>query len=265
MARLRDAHVLLAAWEEARRWPDIARAAVLVGFDCATPIETVLELPISTCASQAIAAYVDAFGPQAECSYDCAACGEAIDILLDLRDVAGNAAAAGSTGASRSEPWPVEEVTIRDGRQALVVRALTTSDLLAAGKAPDPAAALVRSCLRDTAGQPLSDTDLAGLGAEDRAAVNAAADRLAGAASTVLRMACPGCGGELRAPVDPGDLLWERVAATAPRLLTEVATLARAFGWSEDAVLRLSVTRRRAYLELAETMTQAPRQQGVGE
>jgi hypothetical protein len=40
------------------------------------------------------------------------------------------------------------------------------------------------------------------------------------------------------------------VQAAAPVLLAEVAALAAAFGWSEDAVLGLSQFRRRAYLAL---------------
>ena len=241
---LRDPRILLAAWEAAAGMPAVARAAVLVAHDRPGSQETVLDLPLAQCASLAAGAYADTFGSQADGSCTCGSCGEVIDVPLDMSDYAGSAPDAGG--------WVADEiVTAGGGTHTLTVRALTTRDLLAAGAAPDPATALWRCCVRDGAGQALAPEDLAALGADDVAALDAAADRLAGVASVLLRMRCPGCGEDITAPLDPGTLLWERVEATVPRLLAEVAALARAFGWAEDAVLALSTARRRAYLDLA--------------
>lgn len=213
MTGLRDPRILLAAWEAAAGMPDVARAAVLVGHHGAGSLETVLDLPLALCASLAVGAYIDTFGSPAEGSCTCNACGEAIDVPLDLSDYAGSAPDAG-------DPVTDEIVAVRYRTRALTVRSLTTRDLLTAASSPDPATA-VWSCIRDEAGQPLPAEDLAALPADDMTALDAAADRLAGAASILLRMRCPGCGEDVRALLDPGTLLWERVHATAPLLLAE--------------------------------------------
>jgi hypothetical protein len=50
---------------------------------------------------------------------------------------------------------------------------------------------------------------------------------------------------------DIGRYLWEELRAQAVRLLHEVHTLARFYGWREADILALSAARRHAYLELA--------------
>jgi hypothetical protein len=253
MPSLREARTLLAAWEAAAPLPYPARAAELVTH-CGGSVESVLDLPLGACAALAVTAYIHAFGPQADCSCACAACGEEMDVLVDLRELADTTAGAGSTAE--------QTVAVGEGAHSLIVRTLTTRDLLDAARSSDPGLSLRQCCLRDDSGRRLSTAELRALGADDLAAVDAAADRLAGMASVLLRMRCPGCGADTTASVDVGRLLWERVAATAPQLLAEVAALARAFGWSEDAVLALGTTRRRAYLQLAAGFVGVPGREG---
>jgi hypothetical protein len=45
--------------------------------------------------------------------------------------------------------------------------------------------------------------------------------------------------------------VWAEVDVRARRLLADVATLARTYGWTEPEVLALSEARRAAYLRLA--------------
>jgi hypothetical protein len=85
----------------------------------------------------------------------------------------------------------------------------------------------------------------------DLAAIDAAAAHLAGPAAATLATSCPRCDADVRVAIDVGALLWERVSTAAQHLLVEIATLARAFGWSEDDVLALTPARRSAYLALA--------------
>ena len=66
-----------------------------------------------------------------------------------------------------------------------------------------------------------------------------------------MRLACPECGSDVAAEVDPVALLADRVSDEVRDLLGDVAELAAAFGWSETEVLQLSEARRRAYLDLA--------------
>lgn len=62
---------------------------------------------------------------------------------------------------------------------------------------------------------------------------------------------CPECGEHWESQLDVGQMLWTKLQAAAERVLLEIDALARAYGWSEGEVLRLSPTRRAAYLQLA--------------
>jgi hypothetical protein len=69
-------------------------------------------------------------------------------------------------------------------------------------------------------------------------------------AGVSFALACPACSAEWDAPLDVGHLLWHKVRAAAERLLLDVDVLARAYGWTEIEVLRLSPARRAAYLQM---------------
>jgi hypothetical protein len=241
VAGLRDLRTLLAAWEAAAGMPDVARTAALVAHDRSDSVDEVLDLPVAICASQAVAAYLDAFGPHADATCACSSCGEVLQIPLDLRDL---------EGIDPATDELVSDQVVRIGSRSLTVQALTTRDLLHARDDLDPATALRRTCIRDENGQALPPEALAALGDDDLAVLDAAAEGLAGVAWILMRMRCPACDADITASLDPGALLRERVDAAAPQLLAEVAVLARDFGWSEEAVLALSPARRRAYLDL---------------
>ena len=117
------------------------------------------------------------------------------------------------------------------------MRCPTSRDLLAAAASADPTAALLARCVTDAGGTAVDPASLAG---PRRAAVDAAAERLAGAAAVVLRAGCPACGGEVRVDVDVAALLWQRICVEVPVVLAEVAELSAAFGWSEADVLAIS-------------------------
>ena len=118
--------------------------------------------------------------------------------LPRLRGDAGGRAASGRFDSAAG--------AARDGsrrgagrREGLVVRCPTSRDLLAAAASADPTATLLARCVTDAGGTAVDPASLAG---PRRAAVDAAAERLAGAAAVVLRAGCPACGGEVRVDVD---------------------------------------------------------------
>ena len=63
-------------------------------------------------------------------------------------------------------------------------------------------------------------------------------------------MTCPACGRFWQAAFDIASYLWSELDALAQRLLGEVHTLARAYGWREADVLSMSPWRRQFYLEM---------------
>lgn len=63
-----------------------------------------------------------------------------------------------------------------------------------------------------------------------------------------LEAVCPECGSEVHLDLDLEELLLRRLAERQADLMDEVYALAAAFHWTEDEILRLPPSRRRAYL-----------------
>ena len=64
-------------------------------------------------------------------------------------------------------------------------------------------------------------------------------------------MTCTACGETWSDVLDAAAYLWAEIEAAAHRLLGEVAEIAKALGWSEQEILAMSTSRRRAYLQIA--------------
>jgi hypothetical protein len=70
-------------------------------------------------------------------------------------------------------------------------------------------------------------------------------------AEVLLGLRCPACDHGWQALFDIVAFFWAELAAQAKRLLREVHTLARAYGWREADILGMSARRRQFYLEMA--------------
>jgi hypothetical protein len=83
--------------------------------------------------------------------------------------------------------------------------------------------------------------------------VEAISERMAQAdpqADVQLALTCPTCGYQWGATFDIASFFWSEIDAWAPRILSEVHTLARAYGWREADILAMSPRRRQLYLEM---------------
>jgi hypothetical protein len=69
-------------------------------------------------------------------------------------------------------------------------------------------------------------------------------------AEIILRLTCPACGHQWELLFDIADFFWTEIAVQAQRLLREIDTLARAYGWTEREILSLPAQRRQSYLEM---------------
>jgi hypothetical protein len=103
-------------------------------------------------------------------------------------------------------------------------------------------AALFNRCLLDDGGVPLSE--------RERDTVIDAMDRLAPQVDLELDLVCPECQHAFLAPFDTTAFFFREMRAGGGVLLREVHYLALYYHWSEDVILRLSRTRRRAYLAM---------------
>lgn len=228
---LADPELLLRVWEAASTAPPLARPAVLAaGLD----VEGALDLPLAELTALAAGAWRDAFGDRVDGVAVCGACGERLDVSVPVDAL--------------SEVPAATSVHVDTPGGGVVVRSLTLRDLLGAAGAADPAEALWTATVRDDDDRPVA---MSAVDATARAAIDEAAEVLAGSAGLTVACGCPHCASPVRAPLDLGALLWERIQARVPAVLGEVAELAMAFGWSQHDVLAMSPVRRAAYLELA--------------
>lgn len=217
---------LLEAWESGAGLPPPARTAVLLCAEGRTPdADAALDLDLGTAARLAGASLTDSFGPRADLVVTCPACAEVLQADIEVPRVA------------EGGPGDVSSVEV-DG---WLVRLPTLRELASVHGVPDAADRLRSWCvarLRPDAARP------------DDERLDDAMAALAGLGLLDGEVTCPGCGTAFTAGLDLGVLLWDQVRARAPQLLSDVAVLARAYGWSEDSILALSDARRTAYLSL---------------
>jgi hypothetical protein len=71
------------------------------------------------------------------------------------------------------------------------------------------------------------------------------------AADIAVEAACPHCGSAQELRLDPAAFVFEELAARAPRILRDVAELARIYHWSERDILAMPASRRAFYLAAA--------------
>lgn len=241
-----------------------ARAAVLVHRAGLTPdLDTALDLDVGSCARLALRAHRAAFGPRLQGVVACGSCGVRLELEIELPDAEVTApetitsrrvepshtgperVAPDTDGPGAEPPGGTDGSSVRTG--AFVVRAPSLRDLAeVAGVAPaDACTTLISRCVRYADGAAVRPEKLT---PEEVAVVDAVAARLAGLATLAVRTTCTECGEHLRVAIDAGALLWEQVEGAAPLLLSQVATLAAAFGWSEHDVLAMTHARRASYL-----------------
>ncbi len=237
-ACLRDASQLLTAWEEGGAVPSSAVGAVLLrSAGLVDDLDACLDLPLTTTSALVARVYAESFGDTVDGVLTCRACDERLEVTLSL-------------DAFQNTPQDPDRASVvpREDGGPVVVRCPTTRDLLAVAAEPDPAVGLLARCVTSEDGDAV---DPGSLDTDTVAAVDAAAEDLAGSAAVLLRSTCPNCGSEVSADVDVPALLWQRVAEAVPVVLAEVAELAAAFGWSETDILAMSPSRRNAYLGIA--------------
>lgn len=142
-----------------------------------------------------------------------------------------------------------EAVTLDWAGRSVKVRAPTAQDLQEIAHDAD-----VRGAVRALLARCLSgELDLAQLDDGDIDELGRQIEALDPGAVFGFDLACPACGHAWLAAVDIAEALWSELRVAAERSLIEVDTLARAYGWTEAEVMRLSPVRRAAYLQLVES------------
>ena len=130
----------------------------------------------------------------------------------------------------------------------LTARPPTIDDLHAVSRQADEASAVRILLARCLAG----DLDVAAVDDARIEELGRRLERLDPGAVVSFELHCPACAHDWSAMLDVGEALWTELQRAAERTLIEVDALARAYGWTETEVMRLSPTRRAAYLQLVE-------------
>jgi hypothetical protein len=230
---------LLTAWEQIEAAAPSERAPRLIALGWPDmPPDAIHSLNVALRDSLLLRLRAACFGPELELFFACHGCGTAMELGASVAALCAALEAAAESAA-----------TERDG-YALSIRLADSDDLLAAEQAPDLETAqmeLLTRCVRALAPDGSPVTPLA-LPPPVLAHAVAAADALLDAAEILFDSTCMACGARHRVAFDPSLVLWRELRHAASHLLDEIHELAWAYGWAEDAILRMSPTRRRAYL-----------------
>ena len=167
---------------------------------------------------------------------NCPACGTVNETRFVPADLVG--AAEGGPVMVEAEGWRA------------TARPLTLADMdaAAASAGPGVAADLLRARAITAVEPPEGGGEAP---AALIAAVEAALDAADPLADARIGLVCAGCAQSWEVAFDAAALLTVELDAAARRAMAEVATLARAYGWSEAEILGMPAARRQIYLDLA--------------
>ncbi len=215
-----DAADLLRLWPDGAAAPDRIAALVRAVWG-----DEVAQDSLGRRNQRALALHQALLGLPLEAKVTCPDCGADNEALLPVAAV-----------LAAASPDPGAVVQVETGAGKLVFAVPRIDDLDGA----EPAALAMRLC-RDPVDR-LSAADL------DRIAAAWEAADPAGAVE--LDLDCSGCGRRLQALAEPQDFVARDLDIAADRLLREIDVIARAYGWSEPAILALPQARRRRYVAM---------------
>jgi hypothetical protein len=176
------------------------------------------------------------FGPALESYAECPFCSERLEFTL-------------STVALRSDAAVDTALLELDGGAGRF-RIPNSYDLAAAVSCRDAESA--RRLIAERCVVPAAEA-VAGREALDEQTITSMARAMSEAdpcLDITIDLTCPACSGIWEMIVDIAEFLWTEIVTEARRILRDVHTLARAYGWSEREILEMTPRRRQSYLEL---------------
>ena len=224
---------LLALWERGASRHPLDRGALLYSRARPdTPPDAIADLPLGEINARLLELRAGWFGDRIEAHVDCAHCGQRLGLTVGIPDLLRPSSADGP-----------RDVTVAQHR----FRPPTLRDLAAIARERDTRTAarqLLQRCRIETGGgaAAIADEDMR----ESEDALEAADPN----ADMAFAVRCEACGRSGTAQLDPGELLWDEIAASARSLLEDVHQLASAYGWSEAEILALTPHRRASYLAM---------------
>jgi len=237
---------LLAAWEGGVDRPMFERALLLLEASSGQSWEDLAALSIGQRDARLLDLREAIFGRSLPCLTACLACGERLELNLNVGDLRVSAFPRGEQNKQNSDTLVIEAEGL-----TLEFRLPNSFDLSAASGAKDTdsaRAALIERCLLAVHDQDKEIT-YSLLSPSVLDALTVAMTEADPQSHLELALSCPSCEREWQAVFDIASYLWGEIQSWALRILHEVHILASAYGWREADILALSPLRRQLYLE----------------
>jgi hypothetical protein len=238
---------LLRIWEVGQHQHSVSQAlTILAVAEPEVSQDELLALSIGQRDARLLAVRVATFGSQLVGYAECTDCQERLEFTLDVADIR----VVPESQRDSASTSRVYEATIEDYK--LRFRLPNSLDLAYIVRCRDELIArtlLLQRCVLHTSleGQEVEQTNL-----PETILITLAdlMEKYDPQADIQLNLSCPICGQNLPMTFDIVSFLWAEICVQAKRLLREVHTLARAYGWREMDILAMSPTRRQFYLEM---------------
>jgi len=268
---------LLYIWDVALRQHPVDRALTILAISLPEmPRDELLALSIGQRDTHLLAVRERTFGSQLAGFAECPDCQERLEFVFDVADIrampqiedgTGGATKDVTEGAINRAPTDllpdyfvgeqyqaptnqVYEVTI-EGYDLLfcLPNSLDLAQVVRCGDVTAARTLLVQRCVL----QASRDDGAVAVAALPETVLTTLAesmDQYDPQAEVQLNLICPACGESWSVMFDIVSFFWSEICVQAKRLLREVYTLARAYGWREADILSMSAARRQLYLEM---------------
>ncbi|BAY24864.1 hypothetical protein NIES2100_46620 [Calothrix sp. NIES-2100] len=234
---------ILQIWEIAQTQHPIDRALTFLAFACPEKSASELaNLSIGQRDAYLLNLRKLTFGSQMESYAECPKCGERLEFTLGVADIL----------IAEQLTAVQQEYSLISGEYQLRFRLPNSQDLAAVVGYQDLNVVrnlIGKRCVLQTqcAGIEINYSDLPATVITQLAKSMAEYDSQA---EILLNLICPSCSHSSEVLFDIVAFFWSELNTQAKRLLREVHTLARYYGWREVDILSMSTTRRNFYLDL---------------
>ncbi|MBV6625819.1 MAG: phage baseplate protein [Rivularia sp. (in: Bacteria)] len=238
-----SAQHILRIWEIGQNQHPLDRALTLLAFACPEISPPQLaSLSIGQRDAYLLTLREITFGQKMNCLAECPNCGDRLEFDINIPDI---------RVAQISSP-KVEKYNLHAEGVELQFRLPNSQDLAAIVGYKDVNQAnsvLMQRCILQASNNDnsLAYNDLSAT------VINQVVQQMAERdpqAEVLLNLSCPACEHSWQLLFDIVSFLWRELTARAKRLLQEVHTLARFYGWREADILSMSGIRRQMYLDL---------------
>lgn len=250
---------LLEVWERGLGLSPLERALLLLAAATGATPASLAHLSLGQRDAWLLRLRESAFGSELIGLAQCPACGERLEMTFNLADLRvdcepfkkeSDAQGIVSPGSPSPQTGVTETFTLAVKGYDIACRLPNSLDLLSLAHCLNEERArhtlLARCLLRATRdGEEISGEELP----ED--VWRAVEERMAetdAQADVRLALSCTRCAGKWEEIFDINSFFWTEINAWAMRLLGEVHTLARAYGWRERDILEMGARRREFYL-----------------